>query len=351
MKKIILILICFLLTGCNYLELNDMGVVSLLAINYENDVYNITVEIKENKKDQDDLSSIYTASSSSIDKALQEISLSVNKTLYFIDLNILMLDEKTANEKLTTIVDYITREVNFGSNFNIVIDDDSTKTLEVIKKQEKTAGEYLKNILDNKENNIINIKYYDFLKSYVSSYNDIILPYCTVRDDEVFIDEAVLFQENEIVKNISLSMVQSYNLLSNEKHEYTYEVYYEDNKLVYNVSKHKAKIKYEDDGFKIKIDVNGSFIEMKNIDLDNTEISEEVLEELKANIASEIKLFVDECIKQNSDVLHFKKTYYNQVRSKLENIKDIKYELEVNVKLDRSGLIFDSLGDVYEKNK
>jgi len=52
MKKIILILICLMLTGCNYIELNDMGIVTMLAIEYKDNNYNLTIEVEENKKEE-----------------------------------------------------------------------------------------------------------------------------------------------------------------------------------------------------------------------------------------------------------------------------------------------------------
>ena len=51
MKKIILIIITlFLTTGCfNYLSLNDIAVVSLVHIDYQDNKYILTVEIRENE--------------------------------------------------------------------------------------------------------------------------------------------------------------------------------------------------------------------------------------------------------------------------------------------------------------
>ena len=53
MKKIwILLIIIPLITGCSsYTELNDLGIVSLLGIDYQNNKYQVYVTIIEGKQD------------------------------------------------------------------------------------------------------------------------------------------------------------------------------------------------------------------------------------------------------------------------------------------------------------
>lgn len=60
MKKILLILFLLPLCGCyNYIELNELGVVSMLAIDYQENEYKINLEIRENKKEEEETSKIY----------------------------------------------------------------------------------------------------------------------------------------------------------------------------------------------------------------------------------------------------------------------------------------------------
>ena len=47
MKKIILLFILLLLTGCkDYTEINDLGIISGMIIDYKDNKYEITTEIK-----------------------------------------------------------------------------------------------------------------------------------------------------------------------------------------------------------------------------------------------------------------------------------------------------------------
>ena len=131
MKKIILIIITlFLTTGCfNYLSLNDIAVVSLVHIDYQDNKYILTVEIRENEKDNPNASSIYTNQGITLDNSFENIGLTINKFLYLVDVDTIILTENVLNQKLETTLDYITRENYIGNNFNIIVSNDDIKEI------------------------------------------------------------------------------------------------------------------------------------------------------------------------------------------------------------------------------
>ena len=100
MKKIILIIITlFLTTGCfNYLSLNDIAVVSLVHIDYQDNKYILTVEIRENEKDNPNASSIYTNQGITLDNTFENIGLTINKFLYLVDVDTIILTENVLNQ-------------------------------------------------------------------------------------------------------------------------------------------------------------------------------------------------------------------------------------------------------------
>ena len=51
MKKLLIIIFCLLISGCNnYRELNNIAVVSALGIDYKDNMYNESVLVKDNAK-------------------------------------------------------------------------------------------------------------------------------------------------------------------------------------------------------------------------------------------------------------------------------------------------------------
>ena len=350
MKKIIILILLLFLSGCNYMELNDMRIVTLMAIKYINNNYEITIEIKENINSEEATSTIHKAKNTSIEKALQDLNLIADKKLYFIDLNILLIDKNAANMKLTSIIDYLTRNVNFGTNFNIIIDENIDNTIDTIKDKNKIVGDYLKNIIDHKSNTIATLKYDDFLKIYLNEYRDIIIPKGEIKNDEYLIKKAYLFNDKSIAKEIDFEDIQIYNLLSNIKSSYYFKINYNDKALVYKVKSHDVKLCY-DDKLKIKIKLNGSFTEVEDLDLLEDDELKKILNTLEDSIISEISDFIKLLLSLDSDILGFKKVYLNNKRTTIKSIKDLEYLINLDLKLDREGLIFEAIGDVYEKDK
>ena len=84
-----------------------------------------------------DFAITFKVNPNTMQKALQELELGVDKHLYFIDLNVILIDENTINEKLTSIIDYLTRDVSFGTKYNIVVDNNPDNTIKMIKSKNK----------------------------------------------------------------------------------------------------------------------------------------------------------------------------------------------------------------------
>ena len=73
MKKIIIIVLVLLLTGCtSYTELNDLSIVNTMGIDYS-DNYKVYISVKNSKNKEDIFSSI----NSNLDKAINDIYLSL----------------------------------------------------------------------------------------------------------------------------------------------------------------------------------------------------------------------------------------------------------------------------------
>ena len=52
MKKLIILISIFLLTGCyDYIEIDDLAIISGIVLDYQNDKYNLTSQIIENDKE------------------------------------------------------------------------------------------------------------------------------------------------------------------------------------------------------------------------------------------------------------------------------------------------------------
>lgn len=345
MKKIILILITlFLTTGCfNYLSLNDIAVVSLIHIDYK-DEYIVTVEVRENEKDNPNASNFYTNSGMSLDIAFENIGLTLNKALYLVDTNTLIITDNIIKDKLNNTLDYLTRENNIGNNFNILVsNDDINKITETIKSNNKIVGSYIKDIINNPYNNIVDIKFNKFVKNYLNDYKDMILPYGKLNNDKFMIDEAIIFNNKDLIR-INNDDVKIYNLLNNVDRYSLFKINYNDGFLIYRVKSIKTKIDYKDNNIKIKLDIIGNFNEIDNISLNKNNINE-ILDLTKDKINNNVNVFIDKLLVNNIDALGFKKIIYNKTKNKLDNINNLKCDILIDIALEREELTFDNIGD------
>ena len=351
MKKILLILFLLPLCGCyNYIELNELGVVSLLAIDYQENEYKINLEIRENKKEENETSKIYKSTGSSLDEAIQNVGLSLNKTLYFVDIDILMLSTNAVNEKLDAILDYLTRENNVGINFYLLVDDNIEQTISYFQKEKLIAGKYLKEIITGRFNNTIKSKYIEFLQTHLNTYYDPIIAKGKLENDIYKINTASILKKNKIIEEIPFNYIQTYNLLNNIKSLYLYQISYNDNNLIYKIISSKSKLKFQNNKLIITCNINGIFDEMDKANLKDKDEIKKLLSLLETTIKKEITTYIDTSIDLESDTLGIKKKYYNETRKELKNLKNIEYEINLKVSLDRKGLMFYSFGEEYEKN-
>lgn len=350
MKKLLIIIFCLFISGCNnYRELNNIAVVSALGIDYKDNMYEVSVLVKDNTKDGEDKTSIYSYSGKSLDEAIKRIGLLASKTLYFIDLNVLVVSE-SATSKLQSIMDYLSRENNVGINFYILCDNNFKDSFKLMQDNDNVYGDYVKGILQDNYSNVVRVKYTPFLQKFLSPYYDVIMPVGYISDDNYLIDKAIIFSDKDTTSTIDFEDIQIYNILNNSNMTYLFSSSINDKNFTFKAMKVKSKISYED-GFIIEIDANGILDEMDDIDLDDKETVQEITDIINKEISDKTKEFVSKLILNNSDVFGFKKVYYNKKRSKLESISNIDYQVKVKVSLNRKGLIFYSLGGEYEKAK
>lgn len=346
MKKIILIIITlFLTTGCfNYLSLNDIAVVSLVHIDYQDNKYILTVEIRENEKDNPNASSIYTNQGITLDNTFENIGLTINKFLYLVDVDTIILTENVLNQKLETTLDYIARENYIGNNFNIIVSNDDIKEItKLIKEKNKIAGAYIKDTITNDYNNTIDIKYNKFIKTYLSEYKDMILPFGKIVNNEFTLNDAIIFNHNKESVIINNDNIKIYNLLNNTTKYSLFKINYNGGNLIYRIKEVNTKYKYENNNINITIDINGNFNEIDNINLNKDNI-EELITLTKDSVYNETISFLNILKSNNIDALGFKKIIYNKTKNKLDSIKELDYNLDIKIILDREETTFENIG-------
>ncbi len=220
MKKILILLITtLLLTSCNnYQELNDLGIVNIIGIDKEENIYHVTISIltpNPTSDDYDDQYTIYEATGKTITESLQNIYLKTNKIINLSHIKVLLLEEEVAKEDITFIIDYFLRNTESKNNFLPIITKDST-TNEVINLLEESykLPDIIK--MNSSEYGIISIiTFEDFVKDYLNNYKDTVLPTIKIDDEKIEIESYAYFQNKVFKDYLTKEDSSIYNLLTN----------------------------------------------------------------------------------------------------------------------------------------
>jgi spore germination protein KC len=349
MKKIIILLICLLLCGCyNYHEIDDLAIIYSLGIDYHDNNYIVYIEYNTNSKEKENESFFYKGEDLSLNKAIDNAALKINKTLYFSDLSTLILSKNIINNKLDSVIDFITRDNNFAFNFNVLLSDDINALEKIAKDNKFILGKNLKELL-NANNNIINTKYGDFLEIYLNKFYNIILPLASIKDNEIIVDKACLYKDKKIIYTLNNEEIQIYNLLTNINYEYLFLVNYQNKQIVFRVLNSKGKIKYKKNNITLTLSITGAFDEMENVNINDKKELNKIINKTKDTINNRINDFIKICLTWNVDPIGINKSYYNETKKELKNLNKLNYIIKSDILIDREGLIYNSIGDEFAK--
>lgn len=365
MKKIFLILIVLFLSGCNYRELDKIAITVGCGLEKVDDGYKITVQIADTQKQGNSNSSTspvrfknYTYTDRTIHEAARGILTKLPKKAYTKHMQILVIDEKIANNGINEIIDFWFREVELRNDFYVFVSKDSTpiEVLGVLTQIYPINSVGIRNLIEN------NFKYLggtvlttfdDLTSSYISKTKEIILPTImvlgkggnkkdnlesSIPESLISLNETAYFRDNKLVGYLDKKQTIYYNLVKNalktsiisyecDKDKFvTFEII--ENKTDIDIVKNKPEIN-------IKVQAKGNLTSiMCEYDISKNDgikkIEKEGSLEIKKQIDSLFKLSKD----NKTDIFSIRDIYYkhnNKYYKNISNYNDFFDNLKVNV--------------------
>ena len=365
MKKIFLILIVLFLSGCNYREVDKIAITVGCGLEKVDDGYKITVQIADTQKQGDSNSSTspvrfknYTYTDRTIHEAARGILTKLPKKAYTKHMQILVIDEKIANNGINEIIDFWFREVELRNDFYVFVSKDSTpiEVLGVLTQIYPINSVGIRNLIEN------NFKYLggtvlttfdDLTSSYISKTKEIILPTIMVLGKDgnkkdnlessipeslISLSETAYFRDNKLVGYLDKKQTIYYNLVKNalktsiisyecDKDKFvTFEII--ENKTDIDIVKNKPEVN-------IKVQAKGNLTSiMCEYDISKNDgikmIEKEGSLEIKKQIDSLFKLSKD----NKTDIFSIRDIYYkhnNKYYKNISNYNDFFDNLKVNV--------------------
>lgn len=219
MKKLLFLLVLLIfITGCtSYTELNDLGLVSLLGIDYQDSNYKVYVTIMEGTKDDGTLEKTqkyFHTEAPSLEEAFQKITLQSDKKIYLSHVDCLIVTEDLINSKLKAVISNFLNNNESRNNFNMVLVKDEINTYF---DEDVTAEEINKLILINsKESGTISeIDFETFLKNLLIDTNTTI-PTISYNEDHLEVEGFTLLKDYKVFAYLNTEESFILNLLNNK---------------------------------------------------------------------------------------------------------------------------------------
>ena len=123
MKKLVILLMILLLTGCyDYIEIDDLVILTGIILDYKDNNIEMISEITENNNE----SKTYKTTCTNINECISKLSVLSNKRVYLSHLKVLLLTENIINNDIN-YYDYFLRDPHNKMNFYIYLIDSKDK--------------------------------------------------------------------------------------------------------------------------------------------------------------------------------------------------------------------------------
>ena len=382
MKKLILILLIFTLTGCwNYNKLNNLAIATGFAVDIVDDQFEVTVLISNSQKQGSGDSNasassvVYSGKGDTIFEAIKDSSLGISKQIYISHIEVLVLSEKVAQTKTKEVIDFFFRYPQTRNEFLMVIAKDCkagdtfkvTASLETFPSQNISKNLEITNEL---QGYTYTTTFNNFVKAIIEEGKNPVVPTITIIGDvEEGNKESNIEQNkpNTFLKLDMMSIFNGFNLvgisnkdqskginLINDKVTTTLinNKYHEGNVVIeIRESKTDVSVEIKDNKpkFKINIKSEGSIEEVTT----DIKIEEEnVIKEIKKLSEEEIKRIANIAIEYaketKTDIFGFGNLIYKKEHKYWKEIKDkwqeellnqIEVEITANLDLKTKGKI------------
>ncbi|MDD3392292.1 MAG: Ger(x)C family spore germination protein [Bacilli bacterium] len=227
MKKLIILILPLFLTGCwNYRELNDMAIVSAIAIDKANDTYEVSVQIMNAKKGSSESGTstssntnpitVLNVTGKTMHEALRNIVLQSPYKLYIGHMELIIIDESVAYDGISNIIDFFLRDPESRKQFKVLISKDSKASdiIKIITPLENFPTQDLIKTINNAdvyESSIREISYDELLATIYAEGIEAVLPASIIIGSTEEGNSAENTESSETKTNIILDNLAVFN--------------------------------------------------------------------------------------------------------------------------------------------
>ena len=387
MKKIIILIICILITGCNdYVELNKLSIVTAIAIDKNKDNYEVTLLIanspKSNttSKEGEAKTTIYKSTGKTIAQTIKKIDKKTPKQLYFSHVNVVIISEEIGKEGFFKIADWLIRHPQTRNRFYLmqINENKASDVLKIISPLESFPSQSIATLVESNKNSKStgdSASYSNFIGRILQQGYEGIMPTIKINGNikegskqknietaepktYLSLGPLAIYKNDKLVKTTNNKETEIIQIINNEAKELIYDLKYNNKKI--NIYSNNIKTKIDIKNAKeidIYIKGQGTINEISgyiNLNKIIKNIEKEWNKNLKKSTQKLIKKIKEE---YQSDIFGFGNMIYKNYPNKWEKIKNknylkqIKINMHTNLKINSAGSLIKTLkGDDNEKN-
>ncbi len=354
MKKIMLIICLLLLSGCSdYVEINDLAVITGIALNYKDDMFDVTTELIINEDMIE--TKIYNTKAPSIEKALAEISKMCNKQLFLSDMKALILTDNIIINNIN-YYDFFLRDSKSKMNFYIyVTPEDNIEKIFKIYEDNKGSALYVDKMMQFNEKIFSSSTPLEFIELvHILLENKIspIYPEITVKDNA---NETILFLENLVTyneeKKLTLDENQSiiFNIINNKNKNSIIEFNCDDKYFTLKIESNNTTYSFKNNTLKLNINLVSKLESFTcNYNIENNNTINKLIKITKREVKDKINKLINTQINENIDILGIKNYLYKHYNIENKELKDINYDINIDVSINSLGETRESMRQYYE---
>lgn len=353
MKKV-LILLCLILlmSGCyDYVEIDDLVIISGMLIDYKDNKYEVTSQVIENESETK--IKVYTTKCLEIDGCIFELSKISNKDIFISHLKVLILTESTINNG-KDYYDYFIRNTKSKMNFYIYYIDDKYKNDVLnIYKNDKGSALYIKDLMEF-NNKIFSsstpVSFLDLIYKKLEYGIEPIYPNLKIKENN---NEKILYLENLITFNdkkekIILNDTEGifYNLITNKLIKTVITIPCDKNDFTLILNDVKTKYKWENSILKINTQIKAKINNYTcEYDLDKPNNIKKLSKLTNEYINQNINYLIKKEISNNVDFLGFGLYIYKHDKNYFDfknnnwndNLNKINFKVKSNTTINSIG--------------
>lgn len=358
MKKIIILtIITLLMSGCSYVELNDLAIASAIGIDYEDNEFKLTAQIMDIKSSNSGMTEentlIYEASGKTIAKAIRNFSIRYPKNVYLGHLEFLVINSDTTAKKIDDIFDYFMRSPEVRSLTYVVVTKDE-KAKDILNPKNESKGSFpiegLKTVLldaTKRNGTIYDLTLEELLSFYLKKGIDPVVPIIRSSNEKgmtasaTIIEELAPLKDKKVLKSLDTKQSIAYNTINNNFYDIVINCKHENkdfSALIYNPkSSVDLKIKDKKIDVTINVKVESKIIEIdKKVDLTKPKNQKTIEKKVDKELKTYIQSLIDYSKENNADVLGLGNMIYKNHFKDYEKYKDKNiYEIaNFNIKID-----------------